>query len=1208
MAINIRQEINIGNIPTVNSSTGSYQFGNGNTPLSTTGRSYVQLDTTQYVNPTYYFETVAKNAGGAGTLTVKLTRTGSGTVDATNTVTATTMTRQRVSFTPPAGQTNYYVEITLATSSSSFTVNAARIIVIDNPTTLTSTETQIELGGTGATAYTSTTAVAVTNPQYWLYTAANWDGTKTFFAEVTYRTASTNTATITLQEDNGSFASWADKVTIVSAVSNTTVTRARSTSFTPTDGRNYRIAVKSSTTKSSVTIYNAKVIVDQSTSFYINGSTVAATDTQAVWTNDANAFDGNITDGATCATVGSASSNALYAGGTTAPASGATIGTVYVRVYRLMQTAGGGSMTHVTEIYTASLGELLGTVTDTSTDSSGHWTAYTALSTPSGGWTWAKIQALEQKSYVSARSGTTDELRKVEIAVNGVTLLEPQYLLLNTADSNATGVQSYQTLIDKTNEWSGVTLTGKHAIDSDNASNSAKLRDIDAAADITSSTVTGANQQISGDIWANLTDGNQIDTWILNTTGVVASSRLIVTAIVNPADDNINVSESSGVTDSISLAVTGGSTDLSVNVSDSSAVTELVDPESNNFVNKSDTSAVTENVIPLITSFINVSDTTGVTDTPKIEGNNFVNVSDSSGVTDTPSILVPFYNINVTDASGVTDSVKSEINSFINKSDSSGVTEFTNFTVTNNLNVNDSTGVTDAPKVEANNFINVNDTSAVTDSTTELIPTLFLSVSDTSSVSEAILLFEPEGVAVLDSSAITENVSLLIPNLFANVSDSSGVTENLKLLSEANVNKSDSSAVTDTPSVLIPFFVPNVSDSSAVTDTVKAEINDDIRVSDTSGVTDSTKTELNSFINVSDSSAVTENTSVLIPTLLISVSDSSSVSEAILLLDTDGIGVTDNSGVTDSVNVLVPFYNVNTSDSSAVTDSTNELLISNVNVTDNSSVTDSTQELVTSFINVSDSTGVSENINITIGTTSDLNINVSDSSAITENVSLLIPTLLVNKSDSSAITEALLLLDTDGIAVLDSTGVTENSSVLIPTLLVSVSDSSAVSENTKAELNSFINKSESSGVTENVSVSVPFYAPVVSDSVGTGESLKVESNNFVSVSDTSAVTDSATVYSDENILVSDGLAISDTPSVSFISEVNVSDSSAVTDSITVQEAAQSAYSINVSDTTAVTEFKHVVIAGTATTSSPQVIFLTDGRTAVRLANNLYLPL
>lgn len=82
---------------------------------------------------------------------------------------------------------------------------------------------------------------------------------------VTYRTqaalSTVPTTTIALQEDNGSFGGWTDKVNIVSASTTATAQHIRSVPFTPVSGRNYRIAFRSGYNGATFTIYNAKIIV-----------------------------------------------------------------------------------------------------------------------------------------------------------------------------------------------------------------------------------------------------------------------------------------------------------------------------------------------------------------------------------------------------------------------------------------------------------------------------------------------------------------------------------------------------------------------------------------------------------------------------------------------------------------------------------------------------------------------------------------------------------------------------------------------------------------------------------------------------------------------------------------------------------------------------------------------------------------------------------
>jgi len=246
MAVKIRQEINI-----LNHSVSS---------ADTSGEK-VQLDTSQYVNPTYYLEIVANNTS-ASNWTVSLRDvTGSSTIsgsDITVPANTTSYTRYRTNaLTLTAGAREYRTIQLLLVNTN---LKVARLIIIDEPTTLISSETQIEIGN-HETSRTNESSAPLANPKYWLYTAANWDGTKTFYAEATYDSGSMDTITVTLQEDDGSFGSWADLATIVSAGTTTTPTRTR-VSFTPTDGRHYRIASLNGSMDDH-DLYNAKIIVDQ---------------------------------------------------------------------------------------------------------------------------------------------------------------------------------------------------------------------------------------------------------------------------------------------------------------------------------------------------------------------------------------------------------------------------------------------------------------------------------------------------------------------------------------------------------------------------------------------------------------------------------------------------------------------------------------------------------------------------------------------------------------------------------------------------------------------------------------------------------------------------------------------------------------------------------------------------------------------------------
>ena len=227
---------------------------------STTSLEIVQTNRSHYASPTFYFEVVADSTVSIS-FTVTLRRAGTSTDDATCTIPllSTAFTRVRsTAFTPFADGQNYVVFID-ATAGATKNVNSARLIIIDSAATVTTSLPRFAIGAK-ETGKTNTASAALTTPKYWTYTAANWATTGGFKigGAVSWSTSAKNTCTITLQEDNGSFASWADVLTIVNAGSNSTgSTYSTANSYVPVDGRHYRLASLGSTTKSTYSIYNA---------------------------------------------------------------------------------------------------------------------------------------------------------------------------------------------------------------------------------------------------------------------------------------------------------------------------------------------------------------------------------------------------------------------------------------------------------------------------------------------------------------------------------------------------------------------------------------------------------------------------------------------------------------------------------------------------------------------------------------------------------------------------------------------------------------------------------------------------------------------------------------------------------------------------------------------------------------------------------------
>lgn len=251
MSQKIRQEINFTDATTGTSSASVF-------PLT----FKAELDTAKFSgSPTYYFEFVYKFPVGTTSPTVRLRRSGT-TTDDVNVTSGFTIDNawhilRSTAFSPPAGATDYIPAFSSdGTHAISFT--AFRIIILQDETAITKTSTQIEIGNYAPTL--SNTSVAdITNPKFWKYTSANWDGTKTFSVEVVWQTSAKNTCTITLCRTSDNAAN----VTVVNAGSSSTSTTRTRVSFTPVDGETYKLRSLGSTSKSTYDILSGKIVVDQ---------------------------------------------------------------------------------------------------------------------------------------------------------------------------------------------------------------------------------------------------------------------------------------------------------------------------------------------------------------------------------------------------------------------------------------------------------------------------------------------------------------------------------------------------------------------------------------------------------------------------------------------------------------------------------------------------------------------------------------------------------------------------------------------------------------------------------------------------------------------------------------------------------------------------------------------------------------------------------
>lgn len=136
----------------------------------------------------------------------------------------------------------------------------------------------------------------------------------------------------------------------------------------------------------------------QTQSFHFDASDAALVNHNSAWTADSNVFDSSSDSDGYTQVTGSTNSNYLLGEGTNAPISGGTINNVQVRI-RTGISWSSEQMEGSAAVYTNGLAELLGTAYVNSPSGYAVWGPYQTLDTPSGGWTWQKVNDLEVKIY-----------------------------------------------------------------------------------------------------------------------------------------------------------------------------------------------------------------------------------------------------------------------------------------------------------------------------------------------------------------------------------------------------------------------------------------------------------------------------------------------------------------------------------------------------------------------------------------------------------------------------------------------------------------------------------------------------------------------------------------------------------------------------------------------------------------------------------------
>lgn len=171
--VKIRQEINI---------TNAYLYAGSGEFATSSGM--VQVASTSYTGPAAYFEVVASTTA-ATNATISLVNATSSEVMTSVTVNGTSYARYRSSsFTLPDDAKEYVV--VLGNEAVGKGIISSRVVILQNSGSgdLDKTETQIEIGCEETFTTTATTTCA--EPKYWTYSSSKWDGTPTFYAEVTY--------------------------------------------------------------------------------------------------------------------------------------------------------------------------------------------------------------------------------------------------------------------------------------------------------------------------------------------------------------------------------------------------------------------------------------------------------------------------------------------------------------------------------------------------------------------------------------------------------------------------------------------------------------------------------------------------------------------------------------------------------------------------------------------------------------------------------------------------------------------------------------------------------------------------------------------------------------------------------------------------------------------------------------------------------------
>jgi hypothetical protein len=226
-------------------------------------KTSIYWDSTEYTSPTVYFEAVLKHGAGSVACSAYAALWGpSGSVtDSQVSTTSSAYTRVRSGPISLTDGQEYRVKVRECSAAYVSTMRSSRLIVVQNSSTISATETYIHLNSYGTSTATTYTTPGWTQPFF--YDSSNFDGTVNIYYEVMmYNNTTGKTAYAQLYNATDSGAVTGSELTLSST--NATATRLRTTNpISLTTGKEYVIQLK---TQTGGTTYHctSKIIIQQS--------------------------------------------------------------------------------------------------------------------------------------------------------------------------------------------------------------------------------------------------------------------------------------------------------------------------------------------------------------------------------------------------------------------------------------------------------------------------------------------------------------------------------------------------------------------------------------------------------------------------------------------------------------------------------------------------------------------------------------------------------------------------------------------------------------------------------------------------------------------------------------------------------------------------------------------------------------------------------